>query len=306
MKNIFAKLTQGLSNTSAKLNLNLKKAFSLNKPKEELLEEIEESLIESDLGVHFSMEITETLRRTNFSQEISKEIVADCLREKLTDIFQNIHRDLVIPDTNTVYTIMFSGINGSGKTTTIGKIAAQLTQQGKKVLIAAGDTFRASAVEQLTTWATRAKADIFVANPNSDPASVAYQALKKAQTENFDVLLIDTAGRVPNNSQLMDELKKINNVIKKLDTDAPQLNLLVIDATIGQTALKQVEIFHKDAAVNGIIITKLDGTARAGAIVPITEKFKLPIYFIGLGEAIADLQKFSAEEFIDAILREDS
>jgi len=302
MKKLFANLTKKLSNTSAKLTLNLKKALSLNKPKEEFLEGIEESLIESDLGVRFSTEITYKLRSTNFSERISKKVILEHLKEELADIFQNINRKLLIPDTGGVYTIVFSGINGSGKTTTIGKIAAQLTQQGKRVLIAAGDTFRASAVEQLTIWATRANAEIFIAKANSDPASVSYQALKKAQTENFDVLLIDTAGRIPNNLQLMDELKKINQVIKKLDTTAPQLNLLVIDATNGQTALKQVEMFQKDIAINGLIITKLDGTAKAGVIVPITQKFKLPIYFISLGEAIEDLQRFSSEEFINAIL----
>ena len=196
---------------------------------------------------------------------------------------------------------MLSGSNGSGKTTTIGKIASQLVKKKKRLLVAACDTFRASALEQLDIWCKRSKANIFIERNSSDPASVAFKALKKAQKENFEVLMIDTAGRIPNNTSLMGELSKIQNVVKKLTHDECYLHLLVVEATTGQTMMRQVEKFHNITPINGLIITKLDGTAKAGMLIPIIQKFGLPIYFIGTGENIDDIHTFSPLAFIELL-----
>ena len=302
MKQWFSKLASGLSKTSSNLGINLKKAFSLNKPKQEILDELENALIMSDLGVECSMQIVQKLSKKSFDQEITSQIISDCVVEHISETLSPYAKTLSIPDHNSPYTILFSGINGSGKTTSLGKIASQLHKDGKKVLIAACDTFRASATEQLEIWADRAKCDIIKGSAGSDPASVAYKALTKAKSEGYDVLLVDTAGRMHNKADLMAELQKINTVLKKLDESSPNLSLLVLDATVGQTTLKQVETFKSIIDINGIIITKLDGTSKAGVIVPIVQKFKTPIYYIGIGEGIDDLSSFSAEEFAKALV----
>ena len=302
MKQWFDKLKIGLNKTSVNLGTNLKRVFSLNRPSQELLDDLEAILILSDLGVEFSTQIIEELSKKSFSQKITKKVVADCVTEHICKILEPYTKTLSIPHNNFPYTILFSGINGSGKTTSLGKIAYKLQKSGKKVLIAAADTFRASATEQLEIWANRAKCDIVTGLPNSDPASVTYTAFTKARDEQYDVLLIDTAGRMHNKADLMNELQKINKVLKKLDSSSPNLNLLVLDSTIGQITLKQVEIFKNIVDVNGIILTKLDGTSKAGVILPIVQKFKLPIYYIGIGEAIDDLSSFSAKEFAKAII----
>ncbi len=303
MKQWFDKLKIGLNKTSVNLGTNLKRVFSLNSPSQELLDDLEAILILSDLGVEFSTQIIEELSKKSFSQKITKKIVADCVTEHIYKILEPYTKTLSIPHNKFPYTILFSGINGSGKTTSLGKIAYKLQKSGKKVLIAAADTFRASATEQLEIWANRAKCDIVTGLPNSDPASVTYTAFTKARDEQYDVLLIDTAGRMHNKADLMNELQKINKVLKKLDSSSPNLNLLVLDSTIGQITLKQVEIFKNIVDINGIILTKLDGTSKAGVILPIVQKFKLPIYYIGIGEAIDDLSSFSAKEFAKAIIQ---
>jgi fused signal recognition particle receptor len=302
MRNWFSKLKGGLSKTSTNLGTNLKKAFALNRPNKEILDDIEEILISNDLGVKFSNEVIEKISKKSFNTNITKQMVVDCVIEEIQSILEPYTKELIIPNSGLPYTIIFSGINGSGKTTSLGKIAYKLQQVGNKVLIAAGDSFRASATEQLEIWAERSNCEIVTGEYKSDPASIAYRALIKAKTENFDVLLIDTAGRMHNKIDLMNELQKINKVLKKNDELLPQLNLLVIDSTIGQTAIKQVENFKDIVDINGIILTKLDGTSKAGVIVPITQKFKLPIYYIGVGESIEDLNTFSAKDFAEALL----
>jgi fused signal recognition particle receptor len=302
MKQWFNKLTAGLNKTSANIQTNLKKVFALNKPKQEILDEVEEALIMSDLGVECSAEIVQRLSKKSFDQEINSKIVFDCVSEHISEILAPYTRTLSVPNGSSPYTILFSGINGSGKTTSLGKIANQLQASGKKVLIAACDTFRASATEQLEIWANRAGCDIIRGDASSDPASVAYKAYLKAKSERYDVLLVDTAGRMHNKADLMAELQKINNVLKKLDDSSPNLSLLVLDATVGQATLKQVEIFKQIININGIIITKLDGTSKAGVVVPIVQKFKIPIYYVGIGEKIDDLSPFSAQEFAKALM----
>ena len=303
MKEWFHKLKTSLNKTSANLSINLKKAFSLNKPNRELLNDLEDILISSDLGVEFSTQVTKELSKKSFDQKITKDMVVNCVVDRITRILKPHTKVLDIPYNNIPYTILFSGINGSGKTTSLGKIAYRLQKSSKKVLIAAADTFRVSATEQLEIWANRAKCDIVTDSLNSDPASIVYKALKKAIDEQYKVLLIDTAGRMHNKIDLMNELQKINKVLKKLDSSSPHLSLLVLDATVGQITLKQVEIFNSIIGINGIILTKLDGTSKAGVIVPIVEKFKLPIYYIGIGEAIDDLRPFSAEEFAKVFMQ---
>jgi len=302
MKNWFSKLRSGLSKTSANLGTNIKKAFALNRPNKEVLDDIEEILISSDLGVKFSGEVIEKISKRSFNTNITKQMVIDCVVEEMQSILKPYAKELIVPNSDLPYTIVFSGINGSGKTTSLGKIAHKLQRDGHKVLIAACDSFRASATEQLEIWAKRSNCEIITGEYKSDPASIAYKALIKARNENFDVLLIDTAGRMHNKIDLMNELQKINKVLKKNDQAFPQLNLLVIDDTIGKTAIKQVENFKDIVDINGIILTKLDGTSKAGVIVPITQKFKLPIYLVGVGEGIEDLNAFSAKDFAEALL----
>ena len=302
MKNWIKKLRGGLSKTSNNIGTNIKKVFSLNRPSKEILQDIEDILISSDLGVKFTNEIIEKLSKKSFNEDISEDIVFNSVINEISHILRPYTKKLDIPNSNSPYTIIFSGINGSGKTTSLGKIAYKLQQNGKKVLIAACDSFRASAAEQLEIWSKKANCDIVIGEKNSDPASIAYKALSKAKAENYDVLLIDTAGRMHNKIDLMNELKKIINVLKKIDDSSPHLNLLVIDSTIGQTALKQVESFKSIVDINGIIVTKLDGTSKAGIIVPITQKFMIPIYYVGIGEGIDDLNSFSAEDFANALL----
>lgn len=301
MKQAFTNLTKQFNKTSAKLCHHLKKIFSINRPTKKLLEKIEEALISCDMGVKFSSSIIKQLTQINFESKVSEQLVYKCIKNELLDIIKNAHHDLILPKLKNVYTIILSGTNGSGKTTSIGKIASQLVQQKKKVLIAACDTFRASAVEQLNIWCKKANAEIFIGKKNNDPASIAFKAFKKAHQENFDILIIDTAGRVPNNLELMAELNKISNVIEKLTPNHDYLHLLVLEATSGQAMIRQVENFHKIASINGLIITKLDGTAKAGVLVPIIQKFQLPIYFIGTGEYIHDLHKFSPLKFINML-----
>jgi fused signal recognition particle receptor len=302
MQKFFTNLANKLRKTSTELSSSLKNIFSLHKPSEELLEKIEESLISYDMGVNFSATVTEELSRETAGKQVTMKMVQGLIKEKLLEIFKNSSNDLSIENSKNVYTIVISGMNGGGKTTTVGKIAARLVRQGKSVLIAAADTFRPSAKEQLSKWATQAGAEMFAVEGCADPASVAFKALKKAQKEGFDVLIVDTAGRIPNNPQLMAELNKIHNVLKKIDPNAPHLNLLVIDSTIGQGAIQQVQMFQETTGIHGLIVTKLDGTARAGVMVPITQEFQLPIYFIGTGEGIEDIEKFDANNFIEALL----
>lgn len=303
MNNWFSTLKNSLSKTSVSFSTGLRKIFISNKPTKEIIDDIEEILIFNDLGVSFTEKIIQRLSKKSFNTSISKNIVINYIASELELILKPYEKKFIINQTNNLpYVILFSGTNGSGKTTSLAKIASKLHRDGKKVLIAAGDSFRAAAAEQLETWTKRCKCPIVMGSYNSDPASIVYKSLTKARNENFDVLLIDTAGRMHNRLDLMNELRKINSILKKTDSLLPQLSLLVVDSTIGQIAIKQAESFKKIIDINGLIITKLDGTSKAGVLLPITERCKLPIYLIGVGEELDDLKEFSVREFIDSLL----
>lgn len=267
---------------------------------DEMLEQLEELLITADMGVETAMRVTANMAEGRFGKLMSAPEIKQLLTREIAQVMEPVARPLPIyPKTPQV--VLVVGVNGSGKTTTIGKLASQFKAAGKKVVIAAGDTFRAAAVEQLQVWGERAGVPVLTAAEGSDPAALAFDAMVKAEAEGADLLLIDTAGRLQNRADLMEELAKIVRVIRKKDPDAPHNTLLVLDATTGQNALSQVEIFQKLADVSGLIMTKLDGTAKGGVLVALADKFGLPIHAIGVGEQIDDLQAFDPEEFARAL-----
>jgi len=293
----FQRLTEGLTRSSKQLTETVVSAVAKKPLDQQMLDDLEEMLIEADLGPKAAGRIAEAFGKARFGREASeaeiKESLADAVAAELTP--RQGHFDALSGPKP--YVVLFVGVNGSGKTTTLGKIAADLTGRGAKVLIVAGDTFRAAAVEQLKVWAERANAS-FISRPiNSDAAGLAFDAFAKAKAENYDVVLIDTAGRLQNKSGLMDELLKIVRVLKKIDPDAPHETLLVLDATVGRNALAQENIFGNTAGVTGIVMTKLDGTARGGVLVPVAQASDAPIKLIGVGESIEDLQPFDARAF---------
>jgi fused signal recognition particle receptor len=265
------------------------------------IEDIEDELVRADLGIETSARIAETLSQGRFNASISaeelKEVVASEVEKTLADVAQ----PLTIDAAKKPFVILVAGVNGSGKTTTIGKLAARLRRDGRSVMLAAGDTFRAAAIEQLKIWADRTGAAFIAREPGADAAGLAFDAIAAAREQGIDVLLIDTAGRLQNRSELMAELQKVVRVIKKVDDSAPHATLLVLDATVGQNALSQVEIFKKDIGVTGLAMTKLDGTARGGILVAIGAKFQMPVHYVGVGEAVDDLAPFSARDFARAI-----
>ena len=298
----FDKLKQGLTKTKTsfdeKVNNVLSSFRSVN---EELLEELEEILIMSDFGMDTSLEIISNLRQRIKKENIKDaEEVKQALREEIKQVFDAFDNSLKIDTKPSV--ILVVGVNGVGKTTSIGKIANRLKLEGKEVVIAAADTFRAAAVEQLEIWANRASCDIVKKREGIDPASVVYDAIKIAKEKNADVLICDTAGRLHNKKYLMDELSKIKKVILKELPDANQEILLVIDASTGQNAISQVKAFKETIPLTGLILTKLDGTAKGGVIVGITNENKIPVKFIGVGEGINDMEPFNSEDFIKAII----
>ncbi|WP_353471619.1 signal recognition particle-docking protein FtsY [Salipiger sp. H15] len=267
---------------------------------DEMLESLEELLIASDMGVDTALRVTANIAEGRYGKRVSTQEVKELLSSEVARIMEPVARPLPLyPRKPQV--VLVVGVNGSGKTTTIGKLASQFRAAGKKVVIAAGDTFRAAAVEQLQIWGDRAGVPVLTAPEGSDPASLAFDAMTKAQAEGADLLMIDTAGRLQNRSDLMEELAKIVRVIRKKDPDAPHNTLLVLDATTGQNALRQVEIFQQVADVSGLVMTKLDGTARGGVLVALADRFGLPIHAIGVGEQIDDLQPFDPEEFAAAL-----
>jgi fused signal recognition particle receptor len=267
---------------------------------EAMLEEIEDLLIRADLGAGVAARITGALAKGRYDKAISADEVKRVLAQEVEKILAPVAKPLVIGG-DKPFVMLVIGVNGSGKTTTIGKLAARFAREGRKVMLAAGDTFRAAAIEQLKIWGGRTGAPVIARAQGSDSASLAFEALTAAKEQGADVLLIDTAGRLQNKAALMDELEKIVRVIKKLDASAPHAVLLVLDATIGQNALSQVEVFQKVAGVTGLAMTKLDGTARGGILVAIAQKFALPVHFIGVGEGVDDLAPFSAKDFARAI-----
>jgi fused signal recognition particle receptor len=298
----FQRLTTGLQRSSRHLSEQVTSVFLKKRLDQEALDELEELLIEADLGVDASARVTEAFSTARFSDSATeaeiKESLADAIAGELRP-----HQGVFAPlDGPKPFVVLMVGVNGSGKTTTLGKLAAALKGQGAKVLMAAGDTFRAAAIEQLQIWSDRAGVPIVTRPQGSDAASLAFEAVEKARDEGFDVVLIDTAGRLQNKTGLMDELGKIIRVLKKLDPAYPHETLLVLDATVGRNALSQVEIFGQVAGVTGLVMTKLDGTARGGVLVPVAEASKAPVKLIGVGEGIEDLQPFDATAFARSLV----
>lgn len=299
----FARIKQGLSRTSSNFAEGLGNLFLGRKTiDEELLEDIETQLLIADVGIEATTEIIERL-----TQQVARKQLTDAdalfaaLRAQLAALLKPVEQPLVIDAGKKPYVILVVGVNGVGKTTTIGKLAKHLQKQGKKVMLAAGDTFRAAAVEQLQVWGERNQIPVIAQHSGADSASVIFDALQAAQARGMDVIIADTAGRLHNKSHLMDELSKVKRVMTKLDVSAPHEVLLVLDAGTGQNAVSQAQQFKEAAGVTGLVLTKLDGTAKGGVIFALSKNFGLPVRFIGVGEAIDDLQPFAAEPFIEAL-----
>ena len=294
------RLSQGLKRTSASIGSAIGDLVSKRKLDAAMLEEIEEVLIRADLGVATAARISEAVGKGRYDKAISADEVKQVLATEVEKVLAPVAKSLVI-ETGAPFVIVVAGVNGSGKTTTIGKLSAKFRSEGRKVMLAAGDTFRAAAIDQLKIWAQRTGASVIAREPGSDAAGLAFEALTQAKAQAFDTLIIDTAGRLQNKAVLMSELEKIVRVIRKVDAQAPHAVLLVLDATVGQNALAQVEAFRSTAGVTGLVMTKLDGTARGGILVAIAERFGLPVHFIGVGEGVDDLEPFAARDFARAI-----
>ncbi len=300
-KGWFARLKNGLTRSSTQLTENIAAVFTKRKLDEETLQDLEDVLIQADLGVETAMNIAEEVARGRFNKEISDREIREILGAEVAKVLEPVATPLVVDAGHEPHIILVVGVNGTGKTTTIGKLAAKLRGEGKTVMLAAGDTFRAAAIDQLKIWGERVGASVVAGNVGADSSGLAFDAIRDARAEGVDVLLIDTAGRLQNQANLMAELEKIRRVIGKQDESAPHDVLLVLDATTGQNALQQVEIFQKVAGVTGLVMTKLDGTARGGILVAISAKYQLPVHAIGVGETVEDLQPFEAIQFANAI-----
>lgn len=300
-KSWFQRLRGGLARTSNQLTQGISSVFTKRKLDSSTLEELEDLLIQADLGVDTAMRITDRLSEERYNKEISEEEIREVLAEEVEVVLKPVAEPLTADASLKPHVILVVGVNGTGKTTTIGKLARNFTAEGKRVMLAAGDTFRAAAIEQLKIWGERTNSPVIAREIGADAAGLVYDALTSAREDKRDILLIDTAGRLQNKANLMAELEKIVRVIKKQDEAAPHSVLLTLDATTGQNALSQVEIFKKTAGVTGLIMTKLDGTARGGILVAIADKHKLPVHAIGVGEGAEDLQPFNAKDFARAI-----
>lgn len=300
-KGWLGRLRAGLAKTSTKLSEGISGLFTKRKLGAETLEDLEDLLIQADLGIETAARITSTLSHSRYSKGISAEDVRSVLAEEVERVLAPVAKPLVIDGTRKPHVVLVVGVNGTGKTTTIGKLANQLVRQGRSVMLAAGDTFRAAAIDQLKIWGQRTGAPVIARHVGADAAGLAYDALEAARAAASDVLLIDTAGRLQNKTALMDELEKVIRVLRKIDPTAPHSVLLVLDATTGQNALSQVEVFQNRSGVTGLVMTKLDGTARGGILVAIAARFALPVHAIGVGEQADDLQAFDPKEFARAI-----
>ncbi|MFT6140015.1 MAG: fused signal recognition particle receptor [Psychromonas sp.] len=298
----FARFKQSLTKTRLSIGSGLYSLFSGKKIDADLFEELEEQLILADIGVDTTLKIIDKLTaQANRKQLKDAEALYTLLKEDLSGILQEVEQPLVIDETKSPYVILMVGVNGVGKTTTIGKLAKKYQQQGKSVMLAAGDTFRAAAVEQLQVWGERNNIPVIAQQTGSDSASVLYDAMDAAKARGVDLLIADTAGRLQNKDHLMDELSKVVRIMRKKDPSAPHEIMLTIDASTGQNAISQADLFNKAVGITGITLTKLDGTAKGGVIFSIADKYKLPIRYIGTGEGIDDLREFNAKEFIDAL-----
>ena len=299
-ESILDKFRRGLRKTREKVQLGL--LFGGRSLDDELFEEMEEMFIKADIGVKMSVKLVEFLRKEALKRKLkTSDQLKDIVKEKLLEILKSCEANIRLGK-NPPSVILFLGVNGSGKTTTIGKLAHLYRSEGKRVLLCAADTFRAAAIEQLEVWAERSGADIVKKEEGSDPASVVYEGLEKAKKENYDIVLIDTAGRLHTKEPLINELRKIKRIIQKLLPEEPSETLLVIDATAGQNAISQAKIFKEAVDVTGIVVTKLDGSAKGGAVIPICNELRVPIKLVGVGEKIEDLQPFNAEFFVSALL----
>jgi fused signal recognition particle receptor len=298
----FSRLRVGMSRSSARLTEGINTIFNRRRLDDEALLELEELLIASDMGVGVASEVTETLRKTRFNQEVAPEEVRAALADQVIRLVEPVMKPLRIDPSRKPFVILVVGVNGSGKTTTIAKLAKQYRDAGRHVVLAAGDTFRAAGVEQLQIWGERTGCRVMTRPAGSDAAGLAYDAFEQARAEGSDILLIDTAGRLHNKANLMGELQKIVRVLKKVDPQAPHSVLLVLDATTGQNAHAQAEIFREMVGVTGIVMTKLDGTARGGVLVSLAEKYGIPIHAIGVGETADDLRPFEAQAYARSLV----
>ncbi|MBO4294878.1 MAG: signal recognition particle-docking protein FtsY [Alphaproteobacteria bacterium] len=296
MINFFQKLGLGLKKTSDKISEGIKNIVNKRKVDKEVLEELEDLLITADLGVKASQDIIAAFSKTKFDKEVEDKEVKETLAAQIAELLKPLEASFCVTQ-HKPYVILMVGVNGAGKTTTIGKLASKLTAQGKKVSFIAGDTFRAAAVEQLEAWAFRASAHIIKGAPRADAAGLCYDGLNAAIKRGDDVVFIDTAGRLQNKNGLMDELKKVVRVIKKVLPDAPHLTLLTIDATTGQNAVSQVATFQEIVDVNGLVVTKLDGSAKGGILAAVAKEYPVPVYFVGVGEKVEDLDVFKADDY---------
>jgi fused signal recognition particle receptor len=295
------RLSAGLKRTSSSLGTAVADLVTKRKIDRAMLDDIEDVLLRADLGTEVAARISAAVGTGRYDKAISADDVKNVVATEVEKVLGPVAKPLEIDATQKPFVILVVGVNGSGKTTTIGKLAAKLSAEGRKVMLAAGDTFRAAAIEQLKIWGERTNSPVIAGAQGSDSASLAFTALTAAREGKLDVLLVDTAGRLQNKAELMKELEKVVRVIKKVDGSAPHAVLLVLDATVGQNALSQVEAFHRTAGVTGLVMTKLDGTARGGILVALAEKHKLPVHFIGVGEGVDDLAAFTAREFAQAI-----
>ena len=301
-RGLLARLKAGLRRTSNSLTGGIGTIFTGRRLDDDALEELEELLIAGDMGAATAAELTAELAKQRFGKEVTADEVRQALADQIADLLAPVEGALAIDDEAKPHVVLVAGVNGTGKTTTIGKLAQRLSGEGKRVMLVAGDTFRAAAVEQLTIWGERAGAPVVARPDGGDPAGLAFDALERARAEGIDVLLIDTAGRLQNKAHLMAELQKIDRVLKKLDPRAPHSRLLVLDATTGQNALNQVDVFREVIAVDGLVMTKLDGTAKGGVLVALARRFGVPVVAIGIGEGIDDLRPFEARAFATALM----
>ena len=294
------RLSGGLKRTSASLGSAITGLLSKRRLDAETLEDLEAELIRADFGPDVAARITDALRQGRYEKGITPEELQALLAAEIEKVMAPVAQPLEV--TARPFVVLVAGVNGSGKTTTIGKLAARYRREGKRVLLVAGDTFRAAAIEQLKIWGERTGAEVEARTQGADAAGLVFDALTRAKADSMDVVLVDTAGRLQNRTELMNELGKIVRVMRKVEPDAPHAVLLVLDATVGQNALSQVEVFGRTAGVTGLVMTKLDGTARGGILVAIASRFGLPVHFIGVGEGVDDLSDFTARDFARAVV----
>jgi fused signal recognition particle receptor len=295
-KGWWGRLAGGLKRTSSSIGSTLDNLLNKRPLDPAMLDEIEEALIRTDLGVEAAMRVSDAIAKGRFKENPTADDVKAIIADEVAKILEPVAKPLVVAGAKP-FVILVVGVNGSGKTTTIGKLVSKLAAEGRKVVLVAGDTFRAAAIDQLKIWGQRTGAKVIAREPGSDSAGLAFDAINAAKADGADVVIVDTAGRLQNRTELMGELEKMVRVIKKVDESAPHAVLLVLDATVGQNALSQVEVFGKIAGVTGLVMTKLDGTARGGILVALAQKFGLPIHFIGVGEGVDDLSPFSPRDF---------